>query len=438
MKPLGRVRGRALRATGGGDRLDARSATTGAASTIEAVEAANRKRHEPGGSPPELSGAREGAVALRERAAAVRDGMAARERSHSEQQRVDEAEAAALEARAEELEAEQARLDAAAELRRQVDAEIAAAAELDAQIAALDAAIVDGLRRAARFEHDLADVPARRSELERLAAEAARTGDAEAILDAERQLMVLPKLEGRLREQVDDALAAAQKANTRAGHLESIADYRLRRAAMLPRQPEALVTGDRELLPDEHLQRFGGRRSSEFSGARTTALQALRALPDLRNRDGADLAAVFDRERRAAIQTNRLARWIGPLDEMASLIGRLREIAVAAAMPATAAFAGSLTWHDVRDPGRRWLHHFGELQQQLAGAVAGYEQRRDAEQTYRDEPLPGPARLHGCRRLAETRDFRFASEVDEAAKVAEGEVAEARHALERAASGGHL
>lgn len=377
---------------------------------------------------------------LRSRAAATRGEIAA-EKAELDRR---SSEAAALEEEARQLDAEQDRLDSLGSLQRHADEEEMAAAALDAQVAHLDAEIVDAGLRAARFDYQLAtELPSRRRDLVARAATAAEAGDADVLVEVEHDLAALPAVEQRLREQADAARSRVDELNEKASQLESIADYRRRHAVVVRRQAETGELVDPEHVAEDELERWGGRRSAEFSGARTRATEVVLAAPTFEC-DPDAFAAAFESARRAAIQEDRRGAWEEPLDAVAALVAPVADAAVALGAPAGIApnlVEGTLDWNTPADPRGFKRRAFEDARLALADAAARYADRVSAAGIYHREeewpPSPVRGALPACVRLA-SDDFQLVADVVAAAVAARAEIAEEGVALLAAAAAGLL
>lgn len=381
---------------------------------------------------------REQASELRARADAARDDIAA-ERAELERRA---GEAAALDAEARRLDAEQDRADRIQALFDQADEHAAAAEVFEAQAAELDATIAAEIVRAAQFEARIVELAGRRQTLVAESDQAARAGDADALLDAERETAAMPAVEQRLREQAEAAIDRTDELISSAIRAESMAYHHRRQAVLVRRHAETspeVPFDDPEGLPADELERWGGRRSPEFRGARVAAISAVRETPDLASRDAATVAAMLDRERRAALQRGRAATWTTSLGEVSELVERVREAGRDFAAPVELApqLVGTLEWHDPRDPLRLKPQRFDALRASLADAVAAYEERVRRESLYREQPWPGAGVLSRCTSLAISR-FRFVENLVDGTQLALDEVTREIEAITGAAADGFL
>ncbi len=370
--------------------------------TIEAMNLV--KRQHP--APTTTLDRRERAADLRARAATVRDEIAAQERALQKLRDVDEA--GQLEAQARELDLEQDRDERAAELRHEADAVETDAAELDAQAERLNAELVETLLRAARFPYQLtAELAGRRQALQQASAAAAAAGDADALLETERDLATLPTIEQRLQEQLDAAAARADELSEAVARVEAHAAKRHAYAALLRRHADGDPLAPLH-DPDEHLPE--GRTFGDCLHGRRVALAAVRQLPNLREQVAETIAEALMRERRSAIITLRLEQAVRPLEGLPELVEHVR----------TAALADSARWNgrldaDDRGEGIRTPPTYPAARRALAESIATYESR-----TGRVLPT--------CTTLA-TAPFRRAADVDRASGEALAELEHEREQL---------
>jgi hypothetical protein len=258
-------------------------------------------------------------------------------------------------------------------------------------------------------------VTERRQELDRTNTEAAEAGDTDAIMAAEHELSLLPKLESHLQAQVDIADAQATELNAEVAEVESRAD-RARAEAIALRGRAA---ADPPLPELEHKARERTQLDADARRqAREAALRAVRAMPDPADLDAA--AALFAREVDAH-QTARAealrAEDVALLAQVARIVEQVRDAAEAEAQRRIHAPMGV---------------HFrapiaGVERQELKTAVESYRARVGRE-------------LPRCEELATDAGFglvdgrlrpdRFAADLSDVATDALGELDAERSALD--------
>jgi hypothetical protein len=260
----------------------------------------------------------------------------------------------------------------------------------------LNVEMLEAAIRAARFEEQIAgEVAGRREELERRSAQAAEAGDAETVLEAERDIALLPTLESRLKAQADTAAARASELNDEAAKVETKADE-IRTNAVAPPEREHLWVGPARCRGD--------------------ALRAIQQTPDFHRQDPAAAAATFEREvkaRRSALMDQAHATALALLDEVSQLVAPVRDAALAEAAP-----NGSLRWYasgSPLTPGKPRV--FPGARTELGRAISEYRARAGGET---------PA----CTHLATSQNFEFAQDVVDAATSAIDELVQERMALD--------
>lgn len=370
----------------------------------------------PSEQPP---GLREQVAELRAGAAAARDEIEAQQRAVDDRRAKDEA--GELEAEAEELELKQDRLDRADELRAQAEAVEASADELDRHAERLNGEMLEAAMRANRFERQIAtDVTGRRQELEQRSTAAAEAGDTDAVMEAERDLALLPTLEAKLKEQADTADAQATELNQEAAEVESRADNSRANAIALRRWADLdpLSLGAPPLPELEQKARERARLDPGARlAAREAAFRAVRTMPDSGDPEAA--AEVFALELNAyeAARVQALhAEDVAQLEQVTRLVEEVRDEAAAEAQ-------------------RR---RYAPIDVQFTALIARAE-RQNLEEALTAYRVRLGRELPLCHELATNEAFgliegrlypdRFATDVSEAAAAAVEELAAERAAL---------